>query len=514
MLYDSNLPEIRAVSPNPDGSVYAVALGGSLAKKVQSVQASQAAQTDQTPTVTTSVTVTADTGGDIKPPTPPLPPSRRKRRPLGNSGRHYRDDGSQHGYHSGREKRDLSHQRRQHRRHTLEFEGRERLRYSAGARDRLAGQVYFTTDASGRIYRLSRDSKLTLVAQTNEAEATRLLNGKARCLRPQAIWGRSIAWGAIEPPARGTYESPVFDAGSVAQWGRLRWQGENGAGKIAMRTRSGNSIRPDATWSDWSDPLTNGAADQEPERAFLAIRRRAHGIRRDCRERERGLFAAEQSSGGAFGHRSDDGFRGCRDCAEGRILRECAEPLQRHRDRYGRFRAVTSTGTSTQTLSRATQQQLMISWQADDPDGDKLVYEVDFRGEGEREWKVLKKDVHDSSLTIDGDALADGRYYFKVTASDREANAPAAAKEADLTSSPVLIDNTPPVIRITSNRRAGSAVDLGFEAADSTSALRRAEYSIDAGSWIRSCRSMAFSIRRPRSSACMSTLCPRASICW
>ncbi len=124
---------------------------------------------------------------------------------------------------------------------------------------------------------------------------------------------------------------------------------------------------------------------------------------------------------------------------------------------------VTSTGTSTQTLSRATQQQLMISWQADDPDGDKLVYEVAFRGEGEREWKLLKKDLHESSLTIDGDALADGRYYFKVTASDREANAPAAAKEADLTSSPVLIDNTPPVIRITSNRRTGGALDSALK---------------------------------------------------
>ena len=174
---------------------------------------------------------------------------------------------------------------------------------------------------------------------------------------------------------------------------------------------------------------------------------------------------------------------------------------------------VTSTGTSTQTLSRASQQQLMISWQADDPDGDKLVYEVAFRGEGEREWKLLKKDVHESSLTIDGDALADGRYYFKVTASDREANAPAAAKEADLTSSPVLIDNTPPVIRITSNRRTGGALDLAFEATDSASALRRAEYSIDArivdpGRARR--RHSRFA--RRRSSACISTACRQASI--
>jgi hypothetical protein len=144
---------------------------------------------------------------------------------------------------------------------------------------------------------------------------------------------------------------------------------------------------------------------------------------------------------------------------------------------------LSSTGTPTQTLSRATQQQLMISWQADDPDGDKLVFEVDFRGEGEREWKVLKKGVHDSSVTIDGDALADGRYYFKVIASDREANASTAAKEADLVSSPVLIDNTPPVVKIGSEKRAGAGVDVSFDAVDSTSALRRAEYSIDAGAW-------------------------------
>jgi hypothetical protein len=144
---------------------------------------------------------------------------------------------------------------------------------------------------------------------------------------------------------------------------------------------------------------------------------------------------------------------------------------------------VSSTGTPTQTLSRASQQQLLISWQADDPDGDKLVYEVDFRGEGEREWKLLKKDLFDTTLTIDGDALADGRYYFKVTASDRVANPPAAAKEADLISSPVLIDNTPPVVRIQSAQRAGAGADVSFEAQDSTSALRRAEYSIDAGSW-------------------------------
>jgi hypothetical protein len=125
----------------------------------------------------------------------------------------------------------------------------------------------------------------------------------------------------------------------------------------------------------------------------------------------------------------------------------------------------------------------MISWQADDPDGDKLVYEVDFRGEGQRDWILLKKDLHDTNYSIDGDALADGSYFFKVTASDREANAPAVAKDSDLVSSPVLIDNTPPTIKVQSSKRTGAAADISFDAQDSASALRRAEYALDAGPW-------------------------------
>ena len=42
VLYDSALPEIRAIVPMPDGTVYAAALGGSVARQAQA--AAQAAQ--------------------------------------------------------------------------------------------------------------------------------------------------------------------------------------------------------------------------------------------------------------------------------------------------------------------------------------------------------------------------------------------------------------------------------------------------------------------------------------
>ena len=72
---------------------------------------------------------------------------------------------------------------------------------------------------------------------------------------------------------------------------------------------------------------------------------------------------------------------------------------------------------------------------------------------------------------------------FKVTASDREANPAGSAKEMELVSSPVLIDNTPPVIRIQSSNRTGANADIVFDAQDAGSALRRAEWSLDAGAW-------------------------------
>ena len=106
----------------------------------------------------------------------------------------------------------------------------------------------------------------------------------------------------------------------------------------------------------------------------------------------------------------------------------------------------TPAGTPTQTLSHGAGSQVQITWQADDPDGDRLLYSLYFRGEGEKEWKLLRMNIPENSLMLDGDVLADGRYYFRVIASDQPSNAANVARTDELVSSPVLIDNTPPVV--------------------------------------------------------------------
>src|SRR5208337_2576352 len=144
----------------------------------------------------------------------------------------------------------------------------------------------------------------------------------------------------------------------------------------------------------------------------------------------------------------------------------------------------TTSGTPTQQVNRAGVLQLFLSWQADDPDNDRLVYTLQVRGEGEREWKTLKSELTDNTYSLEADSLADGRYRFRVIASDRPSNPPSQAREADLESAPILLDQTPPVVALAEPRRSAQGVlEIEVEAVDALSPVRRAEVSIDAGPW-------------------------------
>jgi hypothetical protein len=140
-------------------------------------------------------------------------------------------------------------------------------------------------------------------------------------------------------------------------------------------------------------------------------------------------------------------------------------------------------GTPSQTISRGPAQQIQVVWQADDPDGDRLIYNLYFRGEDESQWKLLRADMTENTYTLEADVLADGRYFFRVTASDRPSNPVDLARQAELVSAPVLIDNTPPMVTAGAPRRVGSRLEIDVEAEDRGSVLRRCEYSVDAGSW-------------------------------
>jgi len=259
----------------------------------------------------------------------------------------------------------------------------------------------------------------------------------------------------------------------------LSWRAEGGA--LEFRTRAGNSLRPDQTWSEWSQPLPSAGGVTSPNARYIQWKAELRG-----NAVLDGVTLAYIPQNTAPLVKSINVFTVAAPASAAR-----SAPQQSATGAYtvtvtdtGDAGVSPSTGTPTQTLSRASAQQINITWQAEDTDGDRLIYALYFRGEDEREWKLLKAQLHENTYAIDGDVLADGRYFFRVTASDREANPPSSAKEAELVSVPVLIDNTAPVLQVSAPRRRGATVEIDFEAMDAASPLRRCEYSIDAGPWI------------------------------
>lgn len=486
VLYGASLPEIRAVAEAADGSIYAVAMGGSASRKLQQLnQAAQGAAAAGTPTFSTSITVTADasaqTGGEAKPPDPnkPVTPPAVAATPATSTTTTTTANAVEV---SGIDKSAIY---KIHPDNTVEtlWSSKEENVYDLLP---TGNQIVFSTDSNGRIYRLSPDRRLTLVLQTNEGAATRLLPSSAGVLAATGNLGRVYR---MEPQmaSTGSYESPVYDAGATARWGHLHWTGDASGGSISFRTRTGNSLRPDSTWSDWSQPVT--APDSQissPNARYVQWRAELtrSGANTPSLENVSIAYLPQNSPPLVKSITATMALSSTPAKSTGTSSAGSSAAYSITVSDTGDAGPATSTGTATQTLSRAATQQLSVSWQAEDPDGDRLVYTVYYRGEGERDWKLLKSNVHETSATVDGDTLADGRYFFRVVASDRESNPADAAREAELISSPVLIDNTPPAIKVASQELKNGVLDVLFAAEDAASALRRCEYSLDAGPWM------------------------------
>ena len=483
-LYDAALPEIRAIAPAPDGSIYAAALGGSVAKRVQG--ATQAAQAAASAAATTapamSITVeagAAQAGPEIK---APQPDARQQPAVTTQVTTQFTPTMDL----TGVEKSAIY---RINPDNTVEtvWSSKEENAYDLL---HTPERLLISTDGSGRVYALTPDRKLTLLVQTNEGEATRLLADAGAVLAATGNMGRLYRLGDA-PATTGSYESPVYDTGSIARWGSLNWRGQmSGGAAITFQTRAGNSARPDRSWSDWSESIVQpgGARVTSPNARYVQWRAAFTGatgagagpsvnnvsiayLPQNTPPVIKSINVVTHASAGAGGNKAP-------------APQAVSSPYSITVTDTGEASASTASGTPTTVLSRAVTPQINVTWVAEDTDGDRLVYSLHFRGEEEQEWKLLRGDLHENTLSFDGDALADGKYFFRVVASDHEVNPPASARTGELVTAPVLIDNTAPAVTIAPVRRTPLGVAIEFEASDAASPLRRCEYSLDAAAWV------------------------------
>lgn len=472
VLLDSMFQEIHAIRLDPKGTIYAAALSGRSTEARPAEPArpetSRTSSTPPVPVVTTEVTsvsIVDPAGGQTLTTTTGRDDRRNSR------GAVYRitPDGVW----------------------DIIWESRDDSPYDVSFdRD---GALLVGTGRGGKIYRLSGAPLApTLLAQADAQQITAFLrDSKGVHYYTTANPGKVFRLSA-ERADRGTYESEIRDAQTVAGWGVLSWRSNSQAGgRVELYTRSGNTATPDDTWSNWEGPYKVAEGDPigSPKARYLQWKAELSG--RQGNPMLTSVTAAylpkntrpEVTS--ITVHPPGTVFQKPYPTGDPDIAGLADQPSERRQS--GSTGAAGGPGAALSgslALGRRAYQKgfQTFVWRAQDDDNDELAYEIHYRREGDTTWKPLKSDLLETIFVWDTTSVPNGTYLIKVGASDGMSNAPAAALVGELESTAFDIDNGPPTIRVT-DVKSGSRPVLVFEVRDEQSPVHRVEYSVDAERW-------------------------------
>ena len=465
-LFDSPLREVHALAVAADNSIYALALSDAASSSRSGATASASTTTTSTGSapsgaVVTSSTFTVDEGGQQSPFASAAQTPARSRNELANARsavfRILPDGGTDVLWSSGS------------------------VTAFAVAPAPQAGSVLIGTSDKGRIYSVTDDGRDTLLIQSSEAQISSFVVQRGReAFAASSNQGKLFRFAA-EPVSEGTYESPVRDAKVVAAWGRIWWRGR---GAVELQTRTGNTERPDMTWSEWSasyrDPA--GAPVTSPRARFIQWRA---VMRAPANGSAGGESRIEDVSLAYLPRNVAPEILSITTLPSGVALLSAIQ-IQIDPNLEASGFDPSLIGPVPQVPPRRAFQRgaVALQWQAEDRNGDTLEYAVYYRAQSESAFHLLKEKLRDNFYTVDGAALGDGRYIFKVVATDAPENSIGAALSGERISEPVEVDNTAPMVRAAGEAVLGAErVRVSFIVEDARGRVRRADVSVDGGVW-------------------------------
>lgn len=226
--------------------------------------------------------------------------------------------------------------------------------------------VYAAIGGPGRILRLDQDDVAAELYRTDEP----MVLGLTR-VSDQALVGTVASTGEVlriglGAGRRGTWMSPIHDAEVPAKWGVVRWDAEtSGKAYVLMEARSGNTAWPDKGWSEWSQQLvvTNGEAADAPLGRYVQLR---------------ATLVAQPGET-------------CR--------------LNRVALLYRTLNRPPTVELEEPAAGAVIHKEMELKWSAEDPDDDKLTYEVYYAPSGTEEWtriEAAKEDDEEAGDEADG----------------------------------------------------------------------------------------------------------------
>ncbi len=331
----------------------------------------------------------------------------------------------------------------------------------------LNNQIYFSCDPTGSLYTVMPSGDIALQNISDNSITASVKMDEHTAYLATSHPAQLIKINTDTAPTS-VYDSQALDSKSFSRWGRLDIAGAN-LNNVQLSVRTGNTPKPDATWNAW-EPLAmnaegflSGAQVSSPAARFAQIEVKLTGnasvdtidlayLPKNQRPEIASITVL------APGIRYNPvslpinpvAPRGPEQAAEG------LEPVLHPEMNPTRFIPVFSAGYRT------------ITWAAEDPDGDDMVYTVSCRSltTPNAPWRVLASDLKDAIYSWDATSWPDGRYELKVLASDEKVNLPGEGLTVERVSRDLIINNTPPTITVQEPQNGAWLVDV-------TSALSR-----------------------------------------
>jgi hypothetical protein len=334
------------------------------------------------------------------------------------------------------------------------------------------------TGNRGKIYRIHEDGSYVDLARAATGQATAFAEA------PDGLYVATSNTGRLyklsnQPSTHASYLSDVFDSGVFSQFGRLEVNAnDNGStGEFEIFARSGNVENPERNWSPWQKVSPNASSAGVPAARFIQWKA---VIEPGARVGSVGVNYLPVNIAPVVDEIAvEPGARATQTSPQP------GQPQQITINLPSAQNALTYTQDASTAPLAAVRDRTAVTarWSAHDDNGDDLIFDVYVRGDGEKNWRLLRARVTERFYSFDSIRLPDGGYRIKVIASDAPAHMLGDALTGERESDRFIIDTTPPVVSALQGSLQGGALHASFVATDAISPIIRAEYSFDAGRW-------------------------------